>query len=275
MTKEIMECAKVCDSFQRLSTPSKLCNPCYFIIYLIRLHKPFEVRVLTAPKWKATFDGLAQKFVREREGIKYDLQLHGNAMMVTAQEKLEGIEKHLEDIKNLVVYAFDNLHSPGEQKLEDYVISHGGADAVIDKDEQLLELLSLENEKHHWDLRVKHMHHHHRATSSVDANASRLTETRQQFDASVVKVLEDNAEQFQQKFQAQMKQIVRTQDIVVQESNRIIKTVTGGPHDRLLDPVGPSVSAKIQTYSYLNLGHIRSLEGNGEEFLKRLSVVLT
>jgi hypothetical protein len=223
------------------------------------------VRVLTVLKWKSSFEDFAYKFARDKEGIAYDLQLHTQAAMVNAEESLERIEKRMQNMMNLV---FNDLCSPEEKAFEDFIQSRGGPESVVEKDSHLSELLAMESHnKHHWDIRVKH--------AQRQDTESLLARAREQFRKSVTQVIEENAKVFAQKFEAQMEQILHTQNIIVRESDRVIKTVLTGPHERLLDPVGIVYASGVTCICSSFLGHVHRLERNGKACLYRDLVEFT
>ena len=71
-----------------------------------------------------------------------------------------------------------------------------------------------------------------------DGGRSKFTELQREIKGDPVEAIEDNSEFFNRKFDVQRRQIEEDMARMLnREGDRIIKAITGGPQDRIVDPV--------------------------------------
>lgn len=128
----------------------------------------------------------------------------------------------------VMLQMFQTLRSPEQKKLADLIEKNGG-NAVLDDEAVMRELVSVEA-----------------AMSPAGGwhgnNRFDLAEIQREIRDDPTDAIEKNAEFFNRKFDMQRRQI--EEDIaraVRREGDRIITAVMAGPHDRIVDPVRPTL----------------------------------
>ena len=130
---------------------------------------------------------------------------------------------------------FQEFVTPEQRRLA-LLVEQKGGDAVIDNEQVMKELSDVEaaiSAPDGIDI--------HRPTQKFD-----LVEIQHEIRDDPTKAIEMNAESFSRKFDIQRRQIQEDiERVVSREGDRIISAVTGGPHERIVDPVrifvGPSI----------------------------------
>ena len=127
---------------------------------------------------------------------------------------------------------FEQLVSSEQKQLSETVASNGGVMALKDDDKMLLEL---ERTASNAIGALGAESHQASRTQPGDANPDDLKkDIFEDPDAAV----ERNQSVFFRKFEAQQRQIIDELTLVIKrESDRVIKQIQGGPHERILDRV--------------------------------------
>jgi len=129
---------------------------------------------------------------------------------------------------------FQQLVSPEQKQLSELVAARGGLKVLKDNDKTLLEL---EKTAEKVSSVPKAEVGRARGEQSKDTSLSADDLRRDVLEDPTVAV-EKNLTVFSRKFEAQKNQIVDELTLVVKrESDRVIKEVKGGPHERILDRV--------------------------------------
>jgi len=129
---------------------------------------------------------------------------------------------------------FQQLVSPEQKQLSELVAARGGLKVLRDNDKTLLEL---ERTAGKVSSALKAEVGRARREQSKDTTLSADDLRRDVLEDPTVAV-EKNLTVFSRKFEAQKNQIVDELTLVVKrESDRVIKEVKGGPHERILDRV--------------------------------------
>ena len=131
-----------------------------------------------------------------------------------------------------MLQMFQKLLTPEQKKLADMVEKKGG-NAILDDEDTMKELDAAEASL---------------APASGRHGNGRfdLAEVQHEIRGDPADAIEKNAEFFNRKFDIQRRQI--EEDIartVRREGDRIISAVTAGPHDRIVDPVCPTLHLTI------------------------------
>ena len=129
---------------------------------------------------------------------------------------------------------FQQLVSPEQKQLSELVAARGGLKVLKDNDKTLLEL---EKTAEKVSSVPKAEVGRARGEQSKDTSLSADDLRRDVLEDPAIAV-EKNLTVFSRKFEAQKNQIVDELTLVVKrESDRVIKEVKGGPHERILDRV--------------------------------------
>ena len=133
----------------------------------------------------------------------------------------------------IMMQMFRDFVTP-EQKRLAVLVEQKGGDAVIDNEQVMRELLDAETQ-----ISAPTGVERHKPSKKFD-----LVEIQHEIRDDPIEAIEKNAEFFSRKFDIQRRQI--QEDIeraVSREGDRIISAVTGGPHERIVDPVRVSVGS--------------------------------
>ena len=123
-----------------------------------------------------------------------------------------------------------------EQKRLAVLVEQKGGDSIIDNEQAMRELMDAETQ-----ISAPSGMERHKTTKKFD-----LVEIQHEIRDDPIKAIEKNAEFFNRKFDIQRRQI--QEDIeraVSREGDRIISAVTGGPHERIVDPVRISLDCEL------------------------------
>ena len=134
---------------------------------------------------------------------------------------------------------FQTAISPEQKEISARVKDKGGAQAVMENDRLLRELVDLYRSS---DAAMEASGARVRRDVAVDVEELRL-EIREDVEVAVQR----NADTFSRKFEMQRKLIVdELSRVVHREGDRIIDAITGGPHDRIIDPVSACERPYVQ-----------------------------
>jgi len=126
-----------------------------------------------------------------------------------------------------MIQLFQKFVTPEQRQLTILVEQKGG-DAVIDNEQAMRELSDAEA-----SMSAPIGIERHRPAKKFD-----LVEIQHEIRDNPANAIEKNAEFFNRKFDIQTRQIQEDIERAVRrEGDRIISAVTGGPHERIVDPV--------------------------------------
>jgi len=115
-----------------------------------------------------------------------------------------------------------------EQRQLAVLVKQKGGDAAIHNEQAMKELVTKEA-----SISAPVGSEKHRSTKKFD-----LVEIQREIQGDPTEAIENNEESFNGKFRVQMRQIQEDVERAVrQQGDRIISAVTGGPHERIVDPV--------------------------------------
>jgi len=234
---DIKTCSNVCDTYMK---------------------KRLLAKVLLSTVWDAKLLEFVQLFAARRQEFEFELSVHTSQGIDKANAKLDAIGEAtrtlneqfghpyicsghgltLDHRMDFMKALFQQLISPEHKQLSELVAAKGGAKALKDDDKVLQELEKAES----------------KASTAPKAEVGRARREQHQdnqvMNLSIVDlrrdVLEDpnaavekNLIVFARKFEAQKNQIIDELTLVVKrESDRVVRELKGGVHERILDKVG-------------------------------------
>ena len=163
---------------------------------------------------------------------------------------------------DIMMSMFQQLVGPEQKELSALVTVNGGVKALRNNDKMLLFLEETANKSSstpsadgHRALRAK--------SNDVKPNADDL---KNDIFEDPIAAVEKNRDVFFRKFEVQKNQIIDELTLVVKrESDRVVKEVKGGPHERILDRVSGLGVHLLTAYPPLKIPSVdsRDLERNG------------
>ncbi|TFY62185.1 hypothetical protein EVJ58_g4026 [Rhodofomes roseus] len=200
IAEDIKRCANVCDVWSKMRSLAK---------------------VLKAPFWESNFVDLVNLFAQRRADLQFAMSMHAMRGIDGVSDQLKGISRLMEERTNpeQIIYFIQTYVSQEDQHLYKQVTLRGGAAAVL-HDQCALEELIAEGA---------------REPSGEHDGASDLRSLQADL-RDPAEAANENLPSFERKLEILQRQIVEdTEKIVVRESDRVIESVTSGPHDRILD----------------------------------------
>ena len=123
---------------------------------------------------------------------------------------------------------FRDKFVPSEQRQLDALVKQKGGDAAIHDEQAMKELVTKET-----SISTLVGSERRRSAKKFD-----LGESQREIQTDPTEAIERNEESFNGKFRIQVRQIQEDIERVIrQQGDRIISAVTGGPHERIVDPV--------------------------------------
>ncbi|RDX51421.1 hypothetical protein OH76DRAFT_1481353 [Lentinus brumalis] len=203
---DITNCASVCSAYSKKRTFTK---------------------VLQSSSWDEKFKGFVQGFTTRRGEFEFELSMYigravnaANDMLVTVDEKI-----------NRLTRFFEASFTPEERHLRDLVEANGGPEAVISNE---VTLRKLYEDKGLASLLVRSTDH--RAAGLVDPERE-FKDLREDLKIDTETAIRRNFKQFERMFAIQQRELEEEmRRSMHREGDRIIQSVTSGPHDRIVDP---------------------------------------
>ncbi|KAI0757704.1 hypothetical protein C8Q80DRAFT_1216217 [Daedaleopsis nitida] len=209
--QDIRKCANACSAYAKKRTISK---------------------VLHSSSWSDTFKGFIAGFTTRRGEFEFELSLYIGRAVNTANSKLVSIENKMD---RLVVF-FEACASPEEQYLSRLIRDCGGPKAVLD-DELLLRKVYEDKGAAGAFSRPVERGRLGSAASQQSQSGDEFKEALEEVKVDTETAIRDNFERFEQKFIIQQREIEEElRRAMHREGDRVIKAVTSGPHDRIVDP---------------------------------------
>jgi hypothetical protein len=243
--EDIKDCSNLCDTYMK---------------------KRLLAKVLLSSVWDAKLLDFVKLFATRREEFEFELTMHTSQGVDKANVKLDVIGDTTRALNeqfgqpysfpsyplisgcrmNVMKALFEQFISPEQKRLSELVAAKGGIKACKDDDKILLELDKATG----------------KGPSAPKAEGGRARreqhkDTNLSADDLRTDVLEDpgiaagrNLTVFSRKFDAQKNQIVDELTLVFKrESDRVVRELKGGVHERILDKVGFFLSPR-QTYNH-------------------------
>ncbi|TFK50545.1 hypothetical protein OE88DRAFT_1736072 [Heliocybe sulcata] len=200
------------------------------LLYCVKLWKSFE--------WAPRFTGFSQSFQRRSSSLQLRIAavtvtnvnnvIAGMAAMKLTIDAIGVDVKSLNDREKMLM-MFDACRSPKEMELQRRIESRRGLDQWAEKDFAELVLASEKIDSNSTALASLGS----QRGSSEEIVKKLVYSARKQLRDDVDTVLAKNEEVFERKFRSQMKDI---EDEIHNESDRIIRSLSSGSHDRIVDP---------------------------------------
>jgi hypothetical protein len=195
-------------------------------------------------------------FVEHRNSLEMGLSVYISLGVDSANQKLDGQHHRLRAIEEKLdmIFLFRRLDTPREKDVSKFIDDHGGAKICINDDELLEELVVKSGES---------------LSPFSSRESGRRSNDLPDIKKKLVKELQEDMDEafnrnlilFERKLDVQSKQLA---DTVRQESDHIIRTLISGAHDRITDPVSPSLYKLFK--SDRHAGSPEDLEGYGWSF---------
>ncbi|KAI0665852.1 hypothetical protein C8Q78DRAFT_1083428 [Trametes maxima] len=199
IVQSIKNCAKVCDSYHKHN---------------------LAVKILTSAKWQAKFTEVAQQFVTHKTELQFDLQMHTSLGVAATRETLRTVG---DDVGKVMDMVFTLLRSPAERELANFIESRpGGVEGVLRDDNLLKQVIAKQKPLTNGG-----------PLARLDAPLT-IEVLREAVDKDVDSILRENRF-FDQKFEAMRAQLQEVNETVKHETDRAIKAILSGPHERIID----------------------------------------
>ncbi|GJE85128.1 VPS13 domain-containing protein [Phanerochaete sordida] len=187
------------------------------------------VKLFRSLEWENKLEGFAKVFEDHKEALHDDLAIFASVGIQQANETLGMVSLQVESVrdKTSTLLLLQALRSPVDRELIREIELNGGADNVL-KDENLMRRLVGKSGDKDAQGDGKML--------SKDAQAVLLKDIVRDVNKSFSEMLQENEELFSRKFKAQQEVLVEEMSNVVRrEGDRVINTITSGPHDRIID----------------------------------------
>ncbi|KZT25952.1 hypothetical protein NEOLEDRAFT_293094 [Neolentinus lepideus HHB14362 ss-1] len=224
---EIKACAELCSTYYNSKLIVKICRSVQWAPKFAGYSEEFQRRgsslklLITSLNAEGVND-LIEGVTNLTEGMN-GINLRLNVIETVAKESRNDVEKML-----MMFYA---CRSPREIELQQLIESRGGIEQCLRSEHDLQDVV-LASEKIDPNptlpasLDLKRF-------SQEEGVKKLVYSVRKQFRDDVDTILANNRDIFERKFESQMKDI---KDEIRHESNRIIRTLSSGPHERIIDP---------------------------------------
>ncbi|KAH9855711.1 hypothetical protein C2E23DRAFT_723446 [Lenzites betulinus] len=198
---DILECANVCDAYAKKGTTA---------------------RVFGSIRWDEKLQHYVKRFTKHRADIELTIAVHLGINIDKANKKLDTIESKM----NLVLEYLQSCTPPEEKDMAMFIEKRGGKDVVLASEKLLLEFISRgphsggPTSERGWI----------RRRGTVD-----LQELKEELSEDPDISIQRNWNAFERKFEMQERELERIQEIVHEENQIVIKSVSAGPHDKIRD----------------------------------------
>ena len=220
--EDIKTCANECDTYAK---------------------KRLLTKVIASSSWDERLKEFVKLFANRRKAFIFALSIHANVGVDDANKKLKEIDAKI----NLLLAIFPRIVSPEHQELAALIEKKGGPTAVMGDNDALVELLrfrpatALDQDKRSGGGRDG------TETHNGHPEGSDLAAVKQELFDSPESAVKKNLEAFERKFDLQKTLQDNLGKTIRHEGDRVIKAVTAGPHDRIIDPVRSAVSYNRRT----------------------------
>ncbi|KAI0633750.1 hypothetical protein C8Q77DRAFT_1116698 [Trametes polyzona] len=203
--EDIKACANACDAYSK---------------------KRLVAKVLRSSSWDEKFKHFLTLFARRREDFIRALSMHTSKGVDEANRTLSSIQERLD--KLIAIYS--DLVPRDQEQLRRIVQAKGGADAVESDDSVLASLVKFKP--------ASRIPSTDDDSSDEEVDESELQLVKEELFESTDVAMQKNMQTFARKFAAQQKQLmVEIEGVIRHESDRVVKGVLAGPHERIKDPI--------------------------------------
>ncbi|KAI0038795.1 hypothetical protein FA95DRAFT_1551039, partial [Auriscalpium vulgare] len=200
--EDIKACSNACDTYCKKKLVSK---------------------VIQGPLWDTKLLSFVSLFEKRHTDFEFALSVHNTKTLEAMKAKLSSVDDSSKQVNakiDVLMVMFQSFVSKKQKTVADLVEAKGGAKIVRNSDQLLASVMARASEE-----------------SGIGSTGhTSLNELRDDFVENPDAAVEKNMIVFSRKFEVQKRQIIDEIALVVQrESDRIIKEVTAGAHDRILD----------------------------------------
>lgn len=183
-------------------------------------------------EWEGKLEGFIVTFEEHKTAIEFDLSAHTSIrveQIFTTLTVATGTAQAARDNTSMAL-LLQLLRSPEERELKRFIDSKGGPKQFLKNDDLMQELLKRSGEPE-GKPSLK--------GSSPRGQTDLIQEIKREVSKTMADMISEHYVQFRVKFEAQQEQLRQQMDASVRrEGDRIITAITGGPHERIIDPVG-------------------------------------
>ena len=230
------------------------------------VRKKLLVKIFAGPVWEPKLLAFVGVFTERRDEFKLALAIHTAVKLDSVYDQTEELSRkyviplYVPSVMlktcirmDVMLELFKEFVTPQQKELAAKVEEMGGA-AAQENEEVMKELDGVESTITR------------RPGGRNDRSRFNFAELQQEIKGNPVEAIENNSEFFNRKFDIQRREI--QEDIaraLNRQGDRIIKAVTAGPQDRIVDPVLHNLSCPgVATPHLLLPGYLLYLEGYGE-----------
>ncbi|KAJ7617951.1 hypothetical protein FB45DRAFT_932998 [Roridomyces roridus] len=179
----------------------------------VYMKKSFLAKTLKSKIYESRLAGYVTLFATHKRDIEFALSMHTALGVDLVNKKLDGQDEHFQVIEETMEAIFRKLDTPRERDVQKIIDDNGGPKACCDNDSTLQELVLKSGE------------------GGDIASARRLV--AKELSEDVDELFRRNGELFDRKLEAQNKQLADTISVT---GEHIITVLSGGAHDKILDP---------------------------------------
>ncbi|KAI0061177.1 hypothetical protein BV25DRAFT_1806058 [Artomyces pyxidatus] len=248
---DIKACSNACDTFAK---------------------KKLIAKVFQGPMWDTKLLGFVSTFTKRRSEFEFALTIHTSQGMDAANAKLGDVDDTTKDINakmDIMMELFQTLVSNEQKSIADMVHAKGGVKAVRNNDKLLKEVDAQANKS-------MSKGDGHRLGSSYG-----LEELKEDLLDDPDTAIQKNMVVFSRKFEVQKRQIVDELTLVVtRETDRIIKEVKSGAHERIMDKSIHEIWHEMEWRGNVKARHfvlalrdyyVEKLSGDGQQEVRGIS----
>lgn len=158
----------------------------------------------------------------------------------------------------LIKLVFETLLSPDELELNKFIGSNGGPDKFMENDRLLKDLM--EKRK---DQLKRSPSFSPQGQIASQLEGDRFKELKEELKTNLDSSLDESRKLFDQKFKEQSHQFEEVKNVVTRESDRIIKQIRSGAHNRVIDKVCVPPDLAYRNCSDKALGYAPYMDGYG------------
>ncbi|KAI0951411.1 hypothetical protein AcW1_008459 [Taiwanofungus camphoratus] len=206
--EDIKQCANTCDAYSKMKLLAK---------------------VLKGPLWEGRLISFVQLFSQRRDEFQFALAAHTGRKIGQISDKMDSLTRDLKQKTDMILNLLQTYVAPDQKELRDRIEQKGGSQVVLQKDDILRELIASDSNRPSSKASKQGIGHSH-----DDSDLKDLKEDLRDDPAAAVA---KNLSSFERKLEMQQRQILQEVGrIVTRDGDRVIKAVTSGPHDKLVDP---------------------------------------
>ncbi|KAL6299183.1 hypothetical protein BKA93DRAFT_612607 [Sparassis latifolia] len=208
---DMKDCANTCDAYSKMKLLAK---------------------VLKGPLWEGTLTNFGIIFTKRRTEFEFALSIHIGRGVDKANRKLDNLAQELKERTDMLLQFMQSYVPLEQRELVALVQKKGGTKAVMDNENVLKELNSYESRRPTKTGDTQNQASLGHARTSKDDFEELKSDLRHDPAAAAI----NNFQTFEHKFAIQQRQLIEEVDrVVTRESDRVIQSVTSGPHDKVVD----------------------------------------